>query len=135
MNKEQMKAEAVERMKMLELLPTAIREFENEDKINFSVDGILFWLDEEKQQLVKDFEKQTGGLVYHVIWGKYKVGADVVTMTSLLYVSEHEEEWELEREDIKEGCPIAYVVNDEWNEKDLGSIEVKPAFGGILRVA
>lgn len=135
MNKEQMKAEAVERMKMLELLPTAIREFENEDKINFSVDGILFWLDEEKQQLVKDFEEQTGGLVYHVIWGKYKVGADVVTMTSLLYVSAHEEEWELEREDVKEGCPIAYVVNDEWNEKDLGSIEVKPAFGGVLRVA
>ena len=135
MTREEMKKEAIERMKQLEILPTAIKEFDNEDKLNFSLDGILFWLDDEKKQLVKEFEEQTGGLVYHVIWGTYLFDGEKVTMTSLLYVSEHEEEWELEREDLKYNSPIAYVVNDEWNEKALGSIEVKPAFGGVLRVA
>ena len=135
MTREQMKTEAVERMKMLDILPSAINEFQNEDKVNFSLDGILFWLDDEKKQLVKDFEEQIGGLVYHAIWGRYNVDGEEVTMTSLLYVSENEEEWELEREDIKEGSPIAYIVNEEWDVKDLGSIAVKPAFGGVCRVA
>lgn len=135
MTRKEMKKEAIERMKQLEILPTAINEFVKEDKLNFSLDGILFWLDDEKKQLVKEFEEQTGGLVYHVIWGTYLLDGEKVTMTSLLYVSEHEEEWELEREDLKENSPIAYVINNEWNEKDLGTIEVKPAFGGVLRVA
>ena len=52
MLKDAMKKEAVERMKKLGILPTAIREFETEDKLNFSLDGILFWLDDEKNSLL-----------------------------------------------------------------------------------
>lgn len=55
-------------------------------------------------------------------------------MTSFLYVSDNEEEWELEREDLEYNSPIAFIINSDWNVKDLGSIEVMPAFGGVVRV-
>lgn len=135
MTREEMKKEALGRMKKLDIFPTAIKEFIKEDKLNFSMDGILFWLDDEKKQLVKNFEEQTGGLVYHVIWGKYNVGGDEVTMTSFLYVSPNEEEWELEREDLDEGYPMAYVINDTFDCEEFGSIGIKSLLGGVLRVA
>lgn len=49
-------AEAVERMKLLELIPNVISEFQNEKVINKSEHiGILYWLDAD--------EKSFGGLM------------------------------------------------------------------------
>lgn len=135
MTREKMKKEAINRMESLNIFPAAILEFKNEDKLNFSLDGILFWLDDEKKQLVKAFEEATGALVYHVVWGKYLLGGETVTMTSLLYVSSEENEWELERTDLAEGYPIAYVINEDFGVKEFGSIEIKSVFGGLMRVA
>ena len=45
-------AEAVERMKLLELYPTVIKEFINEKVINKSEHiGILYWLDEDEYSI------------------------------------------------------------------------------------
>lgn len=45
--KEKMRAEAIERMKILNLHPNVLNEFKNENKINFSEFnlGILYWAD------------------------------------------------------------------------------------------
>ena len=61
-------AEAVKRMKLLELYPTVISEFINEKVINKSEHiGILYWLDDDEKQFVKDFEDEYNAVVYHIV--------------------------------------------------------------------
>ena len=63
------KEEAIERMKLLQLHQNVIDEFTRENKLNKSETryGILYWLDEEEQKLVDEFQNQNEGtLVYHI---------------------------------------------------------------------
>lgn len=65
--KEQMKEEAIARMELLHIHSNAIHDFKVENTLNYSQFGVLFWLTEEQQKRVEEFEKQSGNLVYHVI--------------------------------------------------------------------
>jgi len=59
--------EAVARMKLLGILKTPINEFKKEGVLNLSEAlGLLYWLDDEEKKMVADFEKDNGGVVYHV---------------------------------------------------------------------
>ena len=92
------KQEAIERMKMLKIYSQAIKEFEKENVINVSEHGgILFWLDDEQQEMVKRFEEKYNAVVYHVIHNYTEFGE----LYSLLYVSQHETEWDYDKDDIK----------------------------------
>ena len=52
----------------------------------------------------------------------------------MLYVSAEDEEWELDREDLEERVPLAYVANlDAPDCSELGSIGIAPANGGLVR--
>ncbi len=133
MNKEQQKQEAIERMKMLKLSPNIIKEFEKENTLNLSENGgILYWLDSDQQAIVDEFETEHDALVYHVIHNFTEFGG----LYSLLYVSKHEEEWETDREDLKDGYAFVYVknVDDNWCS-EFGSICIKPQYGGLVRTA
>lgn len=133
MKRETQKQEAIKRMKMLKLHENCIREFEQDDVINQSEHGgILYWLDEKQQNIVKKFEAEHGAVVYHAIHNYTAFGE----LLALLYVSKHKEEWEYDRDDLKEGTALAYVVNidDEWCS-EFGSIGVKPQWGGLCRTA
>ena len=133
MNKEQQKQEAIERMKMLKLSPNIIKEFEKENTLNLSENGgILYWLDRDQQAIVDEFETEHDALVYHVIHNFTEFGG----LYSLLYVSKHEEEWETDREDLKDGYAFVYVknVDDNWCS-EFGSICIKPQYGGLVRTA
>lgn len=124
--KEEMKKEALNRMKMLKLHPNIIKEFSNKGILNLSLNAALYYLSEEQLARVQEFEKEYGGLVYHVIQNRY--------MLSFLYVSKHKEEWEYDRNDLKEGYPIAYVVNlSDESCSEFGSIGIRPCVGGLLR--
>lgn len=125
------KQEAIERMKMLKIYTQAIKEFEKENVINVSEhDGILFWLDDEQQEMIKRFEEKYNAVVYHVIHNYTEFGE----LYSLLYVSQHENEWEYDKDDIKHDIALCYVVNkDEENFSEFGSIGIKPQFGGVIR--
>lgn len=135
---EAQKVEALLRMKKLGIHENAIREFMSEGKLNKSEPawgnkvGVLYWLTEKEQKMVKEWEEETGNLVYHVIVNNLSFGL----CYSLLYVSKCTEEWEEDGLDLSEGCPYAYVKNvtdDECSE--YGRIGIKPAFGGVVRVA
>lgn len=133
MNRQEQKQEAIERMKMLKMCENPIREFELEDKLNQSEHGgILYWLDEKQEQYVKDFEKKHNAVVYHIIHNYTDIGE----MLAFLYVSDSPEEWEYDRDDLKDGYACAYVMNldDEWCS-EFGSIGIKPQFGGVVRTA
>ena len=128
--RKKMVAEGVKRMKMLKMLDQPIKEFKEEGKLNLSERGMLYWLDEEQEQMVKEFEEETGGVVFHVIHDYTNIGE----IYNLLFVSKHEEEWEMDIEDLKEGIAICKVVVVSMPDcSEMGSIGVKPLWGGVAR--
>ena len=138
-DKKAMFDEAVARMKILKLHENPIKEFKKEGKLNYSdFQGYLFWLEEDTASRVPkevfdalhSFEERTGCLVYHVVQSFTEVG----TMWSFLYVGKDTDEWAFEREDLENGLLYAYVYNSTYPElSELGSIMVKPRWGGLIR--
>ena len=130
--KEKMKQEAIERMKMLKLSNSCIKAFQRGEVWESEGIGALYDLTEEEQKIVNDFEKKNNGLVYHVIHNMTQFGE----LYSLLFVGKHEEEWQMDRQDIEENIVFAYVYNktDDWCS-EFGSIMVKPSIGGLIRIS
>lgn len=125
------KTEAIQRMKMLKLHSNAIKEFEEEGKLYLSENGgFLYGLDADQQQSVLAFEKTYSTLVYHVLHNF--VGGD--EHLAFLFVSDHEEEWEQDKEDLQQGYPFVYIknVSADWCS-EFGSIGIKPCIGGLKR--
>ena len=133
MTREQQKIEAISRMKTLNLHSNAIKEFEKEDLINISESyGVLYWLNESQKEYVKEFEQEFNAVVYHVIYNNTEFGE----LLAFLYVSNDEDEWGYDRDDLKDGYACAYVKNlDEAAFSEFGSIGIKPSFGGLIRTA
>lgn len=124
--------EAIKRMNLLNIFKPTIKEFEDEEKISKSIMGGLYWLDEEDIKRVKEFEEKFNAVVYNVIECDTEFGR----LQNLLYVSENEEEWEYDIEDIKHGMVFSYVYNlDVPDFSEFGSIGIKNFGGGLLRVA
>lgn len=125
------KQEALNRMRMLDIYSPAIKEFEKENIINKSEHGgMLYWLDENEQEFVKEFEEKYNAIVYHIIHNYTEFGE----LYSLLFVSQHKEEWGWDNEDIKNNIAMVYVKNiDEDAFSEFGSIGIKSQFGGLVR--
>lgn len=130
---EQKKIEALERMRTLKLYPNIIKEFEKENVVNMSENGgFLYWLNDEQKEIVAEFEQEHNALVYHVIHDFTGFGE----LLTFFYVSDDDEEWEYDREDLKAGYACAYVKNltdDMCSE--FGSVCFKQQFGGLVRTA
>lgn len=128
---EEMKEEAISRMKMLKLHPNIIKEFSNEGILNLSLNAALYYLNDKQLARVQEFEQQYHTLVYHVIHNYTQFGE----LLSFLYVSQHTEEWECDRHDLEEDYPFVYVANltDEICS-EFGSIEIRPCVGGVIRI-
>ncbi len=130
--KEEMIEEAVRRMKVLKLHQNPIKEFEEEQKLNRSDKGILFWLDEDEEKMVRDWENQYGYVVYHVIHSFSNLGETY----ELLYVAPYMEDWEYDNENLLEGYTIAHVINKSMPDcSESGTIGVKNFAGGLIRTA
>ena len=128
--REAMKKEAVARMKNLGMFPQVVKEFEEDGVLEQSENGgYLYWLDDDAKEMGSRFERETGCLVYHVILSYTSIGK----MYSLLYVCSEEEEWEMDREDLKEGIAIAHVINTTMDIEESGCIGIKPRIGGLVR--
>lgn len=133
---QKMQKEAVARMRALHLLPQIIAEFENEGIVNYSerspLGGILYWLhnNEDWVRRVEEFEDEHHALVFHATHEYTQYGE----LLSLLYVSSYTEEWEMDREDIKDNSCFVYVINLDYPDcSEFGSIGVKEAAGGLIR--
>ena len=131
--KAKQRTEALKRMEMLKLHENAIDEFKKLSLLNQSeLGGILYWVEGDMERKIREWEEKTGNLVYHVIHDYTEFGE----LLSLLYVSQYEEEWEMERDDLVNGYPLAYVMNltDDWCS-EYGSIGIRPQWGGVVRTA
>lgn len=123
--------ETIERMKLLKLHSNVIREFKEEHKLNRSESklGILYWLTDEEQELVTDFEKTHKGLmVYHVI---KTLSQDFGVVYDLLYLTEDTDDWKIDREYLKDNLVLSYTVTQF---AECGYIQVKCINGGLARL-
>lgn len=138
--KEKQKAEAIARMEMLGIINEAIQQFKNDGTVMRSEHlklapgaegfGSLYWLTDEEKQMVEKFEDGYDALVYMVIQTQANSGLH----KAMLYVSDDMDEWEMDREDLEESIPMAYVVNCDIPEySEFGSIGIKSAGGGLIR--
>lgn len=130
--REEMMTEAIARMKKIDLHPNTIKDLKN-GTVNVSRQhGALFWADENEQKIIAKFEAENEALVYHAVYTPTQFGR----LFSMLFVSKYDEEWKLDNEDIDSRTPLAMVINldDEWCS-DMGSIGVKPSFGGLVRIS
>lgn len=84
---------------------------------------------EEKE----NFEKEYQAKVYLILISHTEFGK----LVSMLYVSNHNEEWNYDNEDLKEKVAYAYVFNQTDNDcSEIGSIafEYDSICGGIYRI-
>ena len=133
---EKMKAEAIQRMRILRLYPITIKDFEKYGAIEYSFHTFGFYhLSGPEKNRVHQFEKEHGYLVYYVI-DSYASYPKVGRTLSYLYVSSNEEEWARDRQDLEEGRPMAYVKNvDDRSLSGFSNIEIELRNGGVIRTA
>lgn len=126
------KVEAIKRMKAMGIFPDAIKQFKNSDIIMVSEPplGGLFWLNDEEKEMVRKFEQENNALVYLVVRSFTNLGI----MDNIFYVSDYQDEWEMENEDLKDHYSFVYVVNHDMPDcSEFGSIAWKSIGGGVLR--
>ena len=129
------KAEAIDRMETLKLFAPCIKAFKDRDEVQLSemTGGLYeFSSNEELTAKVKEFETEYNALVYHVIHTYTQFGE----LYNLLYVSDHEDEWGMDQEDIRGNYVMCYVWNkdDDWCS-EFGTIVVRQKFGGLVRIS
>lgn len=125
------KAEALRRMKKLNIMKRVIAEFEKEERLNVSdLYGALYWLSDEQKTVVRRFEEESGGLVYHVIRSR----SDFGEILSLLFVGKDTSEWEADFNDLERNQVFVYVENLTDPElSEYGAIGITGAYGGLIR--
>lgn len=131
------------RMKVLGLSDFVVNDFMDKKEVYMSVylnkilDAIIQKPSKKILGFVKDFEKEYGGIVYHI----QSVNTDVGELLTFFYVSSHQEEWdtdltpETRNNGQKYFFTYAYVKNltiPEYSE--FGGVGVIPSSGGVRRI-
>ena len=133
-SREEKKTEAIKRMKALGLFGPCIKAFEKRDEVQLSepTGGLYeFYGNIQLNEIIKRVEQRFNCLIYHVVHSYTNLGE----MYSCMMVSNYEEEWEWEMEDINDGIVFCWVENMDIPEySEMGSITVKNRFGGLVRV-
>ena len=132
-DREEMIKESIKRMKLLKLHQNVINEFKEEQRLNKSDlnRGILYWLNEEEQEMIEKLEKKYKFMTYHIIHSYSNLGETY----EILFIKDNKEEWKAEKEDLKNGYAMARVevINCPINS-EFGYIGVKSVNGGVVRV-
>jgi hypothetical protein len=131
--REDKKAEAIERMKLLDIFAETRKQFERDDYVSISEPpvGAFFWAEGEDLQRIREFEENRNVLVYLVIRSYTTFGK----MDCYLYVSDHRDEWEQDREDLKNREPLCYVYNHDMPDcSEFGCVGIeKTCAAGLCR--
>lgn len=130
--KEKIFNECLERMEILKLSKQCISAFKNGKIWESESIGALYEVNEEEQEIINNFEKEHEGYkVYHLIHNMTEFGE----LYNIFYVSTDENEWEQDKEDLKQDYAFVYVHNKsaDWCS-EFGSIAVKKNIGGLIRI-
>ena len=133
--REKKKERAIIYMKELGLFTPCIKAFEKHDEVQVSEPwgGLYEFHDnEELNKAIKEFETKYNSLVYHVI----HANVCGMEMYSFLCISDYEEDWEFDIENIRDGYVFTYTWNKDVPEfSEYGSIVYENVFGGLVRTA
>lgn len=124
--------ECLERMEILKLSKQCISAFKNGKIWESESIGALYEVNEEEQEIINNFEKEHEGYkVYHLIHNITEFGE----LYNIFYVSNVEDEWEQDKEDLKQNYAFVYVYNKsaDWCS-EFGSIAIKKNIGGLIRI-
>lgn len=131
---EKKKAEAVSRMKKMDIFGPAREKFRRSNKVMISEPpfGGLYYLNDAQMEVVKKLEKENNALVYLVV----RSFVEDMEMESYFYVSDYEDEWEMDNDDIRDGYAMTWTQNLTYPEfSEFGSICFRSTGGGVLRTA
>lgn len=126
---------AISAMKTLDIYKPYIKKFEKDGTVTLFERFGGYYIDEVQEpellKKIRDFEEETGSLVYAVTHNMFEFGE----CYSFLIISKYEEEWGMTLEEVKDGYAFSYV----WNKTDdycseFGTIAVRSFGGGIARV-
>lgn len=133
-SKETKLAEAISRMEYLELNPDAILKFKDEGTIPLSLgpDDEIYGIRRSSVDRLTHFEEKHHALVYYVIF----IATTFGDMESYLFVSDYEEEWESDWDDIHEGYAMTWTENlTHPSCSEFGSISfTRTKNGGLRRI-
>lgn len=124
--------EAKKRLEKLAVGEEVIQSFLMHDLTPISFNGMdnIYGLNKEAVDRIKAFEENYNALVYYVIFAPTGLG----DMESYLFVSDYEEEWDMDHEDLVSGYAMTWTENldhPEWSE--FGSISFAKTRSGALR--
>ena len=131
------KEKAIECMKALDIYKPYIKAFEKDGTVTlFERFGGYYITQYDEPELlnkIKEFEEETGSLVYAVTHERFEFGE----CYSFLCVSKYEEDWHMTVETSTYG---SYAFSYVWNKdaewcSEYGTIGVKSFGGGIARTA
>ena len=129
------KEEAIKRMEALGLFAPCVKAFKDRNEVQLTepTGGLYeFSSNKELTEKVHEFEKEHNALVYHVI----HTPTIEMDMYNFLYVSDYDEEWEMDNEDIQDNYAMSYVWNKDCpDSSEFGSIGIRQKFGGLVRVS
>lgn len=131
---ERKREEAIKRMKLLKVFPKTIQQFAGKHhyvSISEPPFGAFYWASGEDLDRIRKFEDEYNAVVYMVIRSYTSIGK----MDSMLYVSDHEDEWADDVEDIKQMQAYAYVYNHDAPDcSEIGMIGMsRTVAAGIKR--
>lgn len=131
---DEMKAEALYRMKEVIDYTDIIDSFEETGlpQVYEPPYGASYSLEDEELENVRNVENSRHVLVWGVIRCFMQYNRQEVTVDCMLHVSRNKDEWEQEREDLRNGLPYVYTVLKEYPVTDSGYINVYKSEGGTL---
>lgn len=131
------KEKAIGYMKDLGIFDDAIKAFETDDIVFFSINGFIYSLTPQMRQTISEIESELRGdvVVWHVIHGKYKMcdGGELNMDTYLLATSECADA--LDKCENEGYYAFAFVNNiDAPQDSEFGDVVVAKKFGGLYCV-
>lgn len=124
--------EAISRMEYLEFDEELIRQFKEEGTVPLFIHNMdeVYGIRRNKVDRLTAFEKRTHALIYTVIFTPTEFG----DMESYLYVSDWEEEWPSDWDDIHEGYAMTWTENLSYPEcSEYGTISFIKTESGCLK--
>lgn len=130
----EMKVEAIRRMREVIEYTDIIESFEETGlpQVYEPPYGASYSLEDDELENVRSIENSRNVLVWGVIRCNMMFNRQEVTVDCMLHVSCHKDEWEQEREDLRNGLPNVYTVMKEYPVTDHGNIQIYKSEGGTL---
>lgn len=131
MRKEDLMAEALQRMISMRMKPEIIRNFSSGKLMKTDLNGTLQSVTEDEQKRISDWEEKTDCMVYYVIEEIFHE----FHLLHFLHVSWKKENWEIDKKDIANREIMVCIQNlDDQKLSTYGYIPIQYG-AGIVRKA